>query len=51
MVAIPKSANPKHIEDNFKSLELQLSKEDLEQIDNLNRGNRMGKPEWAQFDY
>ena len=51
MIAIPRSANPKHIEENFKALDLELSKEDLAQIGELDQNNRQVIPGWAQFDY
>lgn len=51
MVAIPRSANPNHIKDNFKTLEWQIDKKDLKKIDKLNKNNRILEPGFADFDY
>lgn len=43
--AIPRADDPKYIEDNFKSLDVRLSPEDVERIDGLGLHNRvMVKP-------
>lgn len=41
IIALPKSNTPKRIEENFKSLDLELSHEDIETINGLQRGNRI----------
>lgn len=41
-VTIPKSANPERIHANFGALEVTLNSEQLERIDGLNAGNRLG---------
>jgi len=51
MVAIPKGSNREHIVDNFNSTTLELTREEMERIDNLNTDNRLIVPEWAEFDY
>ena len=51
IIAIPRSSNPEHIEDNFKAIELELSPEDIARIDQLNTGNRQVKPSFSDFDY
>lgn len=50
MVAIPRSKNPKHIEDNFQALEWSLDEEDIEAIETIGRYERLQSPEYAQFD-
>lgn len=50
MVAIPRSGNPRHIEDNFRCLEWKLSQEDLRRMDELNTDNRTVAPRFAEFD-
>ncbi len=51
IVAIPKSANPQHIEDNFLSLEFQLEASDIAAIDNIQSShNRVVRPAFAEFD-
>ena len=37
---IPKSVTPSRILENFKAQELKLSKEEIEEINALNRGKR-----------
>lgn len=51
IVAIPRSANPKHIEDNYKAIKWQLEPEDVKLINNLNTNNRIVQPSFADFDY
>ncbi|PKK98457.1 MAG: aldo/keto reductase [Tenericutes bacterium HGW-Tenericutes-2] len=41
VIMIPKSVTPSRIEENFKSKDLVLTKEELLQIDDLNRGKRV----------
>ena len=38
---IPKSVTPKRLKENLDSLKIQLSKEDVEAINKLNRGRRV----------
>lgn len=51
IVAIPKGTTRDHIEDNFKSINWELNPDEIEQIDKLNRGNRLITPEFNEFDY
>lgn len=51
IVAIPKASTRDHIEDNFKCLEWELNPDEIEQIDKLDRGNRLIIPDFADFDY
>ncbi|MBD3244636.1 MAG: aldo/keto reductase [Candidatus Moranbacteria bacterium] len=50
IVAIPRSQNPYHIKDNFKTLEFDLEKDDIEKIDSLNQNNRLINPSFADFN-
>lgn len=49
IITIPKSSNPEHIKDNFKSLEWDLTAEDVERIDKIDEKNRMVNPDFAEF--
>ena len=49
VVAIPRSANPEHIRDNFGSLGFEMAPEDLALIDSCDRNNRQVNPEFAEF--
>lgn len=51
MVAIPRSANPEHIRENFGSLAVTLTSEDMTTLDGLNTNNRIINPSLAEFDY
>ena len=51
IVAIPRSSSRDHIEDNFKSLEWDLSAEDVNILDGLDEGYRIVEPEFNEFDY
>ncbi len=41
-IAIPKSATPERIRENFDIWDFELTEEEMKQIDNLNRLNRIG---------
>ena len=41
VVPIPKSATPSHIEENFRATTLELSEEDLDRIDTIDRTKRL----------
>lgn len=51
IIAIPKSTNPKHIEENFKSLDLVLDEDDLKLIDQIPQNDRIVNPAWSDFGY
>jgi diketogulonate reductase-like aldo/keto reductase len=51
MVAIPRSAKPEHIRENFETLSWKLENKDLRVIDSLDKGNRLVSPSSAEFDY
>lgn len=51
IVAIPRSANPKHIEDNFKVLKGNLEERDIKLIDKIGGYLRTINPPFAEFDY
>ncbi|KXK27636.1 MAG: 2,5-diketo-D-gluconate reductase B [candidate division WS6 bacterium OLB20] len=49
IVAIPRSSSEDHIRENFASLEVVLTDDELEQISNLDRGDRIVSPDFAPF--
>jgi diketogulonate reductase-like aldo/keto reductase len=51
MVAIPKSYEPAELEDNYRTLEWSLEKNDIVLIDQLDRKNRLVAPPFHEFDY
>jgi len=51
IVAIPKAATHKHIEENFNSLDFNLSKEDRELINQVPQEPRLINPGFADFDH
>lgn len=50
IAAIPRSKNPEHIEDNFKSLEWRLDDEDMEKLSAVDGWDRVVKPAHSEFD-
>ncbi|MHA1244013.1 MAG: aldo/keto reductase [Candidatus Heimdallarchaeota archaeon] len=44
VIPIPKSANVKHLEDNYNSLQLKLDKKDIQVIDSITKVKRFLKP-------
>lgn len=51
MIAIPKAASTKHIENNFKALDFEMDVGDLDLIDQLHETGRVMDPSFADFDY
>ncbi len=51
IIVIPRTTNPGRIKENFEADNFELSKEDLEKINKMTQGDRLGKPEFADFDY
>lgn len=51
IVAIPKSTNPENIKDNLNSLNWEMEKEDLEQMNNILQKPRLLAPAFNEFDY
>lgn len=49
IIAIPKSGDPVHIDDNFHSLEIKLEKDELKIMNGLDRENRLINPSFALF--
>ena len=50
IVAIPRSANPEHIKDNFESLDWDLEPEDVEKLNKVGEQRRMLRPHFAEFE-
>lgn len=51
IIAIPKSANEDRIKENFEALEFDLAGDDIEVINNLDKGERLVDNEWSEFNY
>lgn len=51
VIAIPKASSEEHIKENFEALDFELSAEDVEKINGLNRGERLIDNEWSEFNY
>ena len=51
VIAIPKSANPERIQENFQSQDFTMEDADIEAIDALQDGERLINPDFASFDY
>lgn len=51
LIIIPKATSLKHITENFKSLDFDLTEEEIERINNLDTGLRLTKPDWSEFEY
>lgn len=51
IVAIPKSANPKNIEDNFKSQNWKMEPADIEKMNSIEQKPRLLTTDWQDFDY
>ena len=50
IAAIPRSKDPAHIEDNFKSLEWGLNEEDMAKLGKIGGKERVVNPPHAEFD-
>jgi diketogulonate reductase-like aldo/keto reductase len=48
---IPKSSGKKHLEENLALFDFTLNKEEMAQIDALNRNERFCDGDWTDFDY
>lgn len=48
---IPRSADKVHLADNFRTLDWELSPDDIERIDNVGGNLRIVKPWFNEFDY
>ncbi|HLT46300.1 MAG TPA: aldo/keto reductase [Rubricoccaceae bacterium] len=49
VAAIPRSANPEHIRDNFEVFDFALAEEEMEAISDLARGERLVDPDFAPW--
>jgi diketogulonate reductase-like aldo/keto reductase len=50
IIAVPRSSSKNHIEENFDSLKFKLENDDLQILDELDRGNRLINPGYANFE-
>lgn len=50
IVAIPRSKDKEHMEDNWQSLDFTIDPADRERIDALDTHNRLLNPPFAEFD-
>lgn len=49
-IVIPRSSSPKHLRENAEILDFQLGADEMDRIDQLDRGERLVEPEFAEFD-
>ncbi|MCB0358299.1 MAG: aldo/keto reductase, partial [Bdellovibrionales bacterium] len=50
LVAVPKAASRKHLEENIAACRLALTPGELLQLDNIREEERLIAPSWARFD-
>lgn len=51
IIAIPKSATPERIKENFAAQDFVMDQADINAIDTLTNGERLINPDFAHFDY
>lgn len=51
IIAIPKGTSEEHIRENFEALDFNLSEEETEDIEELDRHERLIDNDWSEFDY
>lgn len=49
LVAIPKASSEKHLKENLDTLQIELTDEQMLQVEALNRNQRLVNPSWAEF--
>ncbi len=49
VITIPKASSYEHIEENFKALEIELTENDIKQIERLDRGDRFVDPPFSAW--
>ncbi|MFP4014576.1 MAG: aldo/keto reductase [Chitinispirillaceae bacterium] len=49
LVAIPKASSEQHLKENMDTLQIELTDEQMRQVDGLNRNQRLVNPSWAEF--
>lgn len=49
--AIPRSADPEHIKSNWESQNIELTKTEIDKLNNLNADVRIVNPNFSEFDY
>jgi 2,5-diketo-D-gluconate reductase B len=51
IIVIPKASSKEHIEENYRSLDFELSGEEVELINGVDKGERLIAPEWNEFGF
>lgn len=51
IITIPKATSEEHIKQNFEALDFELSKNDIEAVNELDRGERLIDNDWSEFKY
>jgi diketogulonate reductase-like aldo/keto reductase len=51
IIVLPRSTKAERIADNFHAGDWEMEKEDIEKLNNIPQGERLGKPEFADFEY
>ena len=51
IIVLPRTTNENRIKENLAAADFEISQSDLERLNHLPQGDRLGKPEFADFDY
>ncbi len=51
IIVLPRTTNENRIKENLATMDFEISQTDLESLNNVPQGDRLGKPEFADFDY
>jgi len=51
LIAIPKASSINHLIENLNIFDFELTKEDVNEIDSLNKNERLVNPSFAEFEY
>lgn len=51
IIVLPRSTSEDRIKENLAAAEFEMSLDDVGKLNNIPQGNRLGKPEFADFDY
>jgi len=50
VIAIPKASSREHLEENFEALKIELSEDEIAEIDALDKERRLVDPGFSEFD-